>query len=194
MAGLFQPGFLPAMTLARKTFIGSTTYAGIAIPAYNATAQVFGLWNPEGSGVNVILVRLNLGVATTGTTAVSALGLSAVYNTGGSLTGSGGPITAFAQTASSPGLIGDAAGAAGGSRARFTLSATTIAPTFVYDLGLATTAGTATMTAAAPSVNWSAFDFTGVVGVAPGTYIGLGGSAAPGSTFQASLEWMEIPV
>jgi len=194
MTNFWQPGYLPAQTLARKSFIGSTTYAGIAIPAYNATAQVFGLWNPEGSGVNVILVRLNLGVATTGTTAVGALGFSAVYNTGGSLTGSGGPITAFTQTASLPGLIGDAAGAAGNSRARFTLAATTIAPTFVYDLGMATTAGTATTTAAPPQLNWGVYDFTGVVGVAPGTYIGLGGSTAPGSTFQASLEWIEVPV
>ena len=193
MPGFWQPGFLPAQTIARKSFIGSTTYAGVAVPAYNATAQVFGLWNPAGSGVNLILVRMTIAAATTGTTAVAALGLSALYNTG-SQVATGSPITAFTQTASLPGLIGDAAGAAGTSAGKFTLAATMTAPTFVYDLGMATTAGTATTTAAPPALNWGVYDFTGVVGVAPGTYIGLGGSAAPGSTFQGSIEWIEVPV
>lgn len=192
MAGLFQPGYLPAMTIARKTFIGSTTNAGIAIPAYNATAQVFGLWNPYGSDVDLILVKLNLGVATTGTTAVSAIGLSVLYNTGNQIA-TGSPITAFTQTNSLPGLLGDGNGAAGNSRGRFTLAATTTAPAFAYNLSLSSTAGTATTTAAPPQVTWMEHDFDGAIGVAPGTYIGLGGSAAPGSTFQGSLVWMEIP-
>jgi hypothetical protein len=37
-------------------------------------------------------------------------------------------------------------------------------------------------------------DFDGCVIVPPNTYIGLGGSTAPGQTIQASLVWMEIPV
>lgn len=192
MAGLFQPGYLPSMTLARKTFIGSTTYAGIAVPAYNATAQVFGLWNPYGSEIDVILVKLNLGVATTGTTAVSSLGLSALYNTGNQIA-TGSPISAFTQTSSLPGLLGDANGAAGNSKARFTLSATVTAPAFAYNISLSSTAGTATTTAAAPTVQWMQHDFDGAIGVSPGTYIGLGGSVAPGSTFQGTLVWMEIP-
>jgi hypothetical protein len=192
MPGFWQPGYLPAMTVARKTFIGSTTNAGVAIPAYNATAQVFGIWNPAGSGIIIIPVRLTVAAATTGSTAVAALGLSALYNTG-SQVATGSPITAFTQTSSLPGMIGDAAGAAGMSQAKFTLSATMTAPTFVYDLGMATTAGTATTTAAPPALNWGVFDFTGAIGIAPGTYVGLGGSVAPGSTFQGSIEWMEIP-
>jgi hypothetical protein len=193
MSGLFQPGYLPAMTLARKTFIGSTTYAGVAIPAYNATAQVFGLWNPEGSGVNIILLKLTLGIATAGTEAVAALGLSALYNTGGAIA-TGAPISAFTQTSSLPGLIGDGAGQAAPSKGRFTLSATITAPTFVYGIALAETAGSATTTAAPLAVQWAEHDFDGIVGVAPGTYIGLGGSVAPGSTYQGSLSWLEVPV
>jgi hypothetical protein len=180
------------MTIARKTFIGSTTYAGIAVPAYNATAQVFGIWNPYGSDVDIILVKLNLGVATTGTTAVSALGLSALYNTGNQIA-TGSPITAFTQTNSVPGLLGDANGAAGPSKGRFTLAATVTAPAFVYNIALSSTAGTATTTAAAPLVQWMQHEFDGAIGIAPGTYVGLGGSAAPGSTFQGSLVWMEVP-
>lgn len=186
---LFQPGYLPAQMLAGKVFIGSTTYAGIAIPVYNATAQVFGLWNPAGSGVNVIPIRLSISIATIGTNIVGAIGLSAVYNTGSAIGASGAPITAFTQTASVPGLIGSNAGAAASSAARFTLSATTIAPTFVYATGLGSTTGTAT-----DEPGQMTHEFNGAVGVAPGTYIGLGGSAAPGSTYQASLVWLELPV
>lgn len=193
MTSLFQPGYLPNMTLARKVFIGSTTYAGVAIPAYNATAQTFGLWNPAGSDVDIILLKLSLGIATAGTEAVSALGLSYIPNAGNALAGSGGPITAFAQTSSLPGLIGDGGGSAAPSVGRFTLAATTIAPTFCYNVSLSETAGSATTTAAGMSVQWMEHDFDGIVGVAPGTYIGLGGSAAPGSTFQGSLSWLEIP-
>jgi hypothetical protein len=193
MGSLFQPGYLPAMTLARKTFIGSTTNAGVAIPAYNATAQVFGLWNPYGSDVNIILVKLNLGIATLGSEAQAALGLSALYGTG-SQVATGSPITAFTQTNSLPGLIGDANGGAGTSKAKFTLSATMTAPTFVYNLSMAEGAGTLAAASAAPGLTWHEHNFDGAIGVAPGTYIGLGGSAAPGSTFQASLVWMEVPV
>ena len=190
---LFQPGYLPQQTVAGTCYIGSTTYAGIAIPAYNATAQVFGLWNPAGSGVNVILVKLNLGIATLGTEAQAAIGLSAVYNTGAAIGATGAPITAFTQTASVPALIGAGAGQSALSRARFTLSATTIAPTFVYNCSLTEFSGSLTATSSAPGVAWMEHDFDGAVGVAPGTYIGLGGSAAPGSTYQASLVWFEVP-
>jgi hypothetical protein len=185
---LWQPGYFPAMTYARKVFIGSTTYAGIAIPAYNATAQVFGLWNPAGSGVDLTLVKLNLAIATQGTQAQSALGLSYLPNTGNAVGASGAPITAFTQTASVPGLVGDAAGVAAPSAGRFTLSATTIAPTFFYNLSLSETAGSTPQ-----GIFWAQHDFDGCVSIAPGTYVGLGGSAAPGSTYQATLIWFETP-
>jgi hypothetical protein len=193
MGSLFQPGYLPAMTLARKTFIGSTTNAGVAVPAYNATGQVFGLWNPYGSDVNIILVKLCLGIATLGTEVQAALGLSALYATG-SQVATGSPITSFTQTPSLPGLIGDGNGAAGSSKGRFTLSATMTAPTFVYNLSMAEAAGQLAAASATPGLTWHEHNFDGAIGVAPGTYVGLGGSAAPGSTFQASLVWMEVPV
>ena len=193
MSSLISFDTLTQLMTSRKLFIGSTTYAGVAIPAYNSTAQVFGLWNPAGSNVNVRLVKIALGIATAGTEAVSALGLSYIPNAGNALAGSGGPITAFTQTASLPALLGDGGGAAASSQARFTLAATTIAPTFAYNIALSETAGSATTTAAALSVQWMEHEFPGI-GVAPGTYIGLGGDVAPGSTFQISLTWAELPI
>jgi hypothetical protein len=174
-------------------YIGSTTAAGVAIPAYNATAQVFGLWNPAGSGVNVILVSLDLAIATAGTEAVASIGLSYLPNTGSQIA-TGSPITAFTQTNSLPGLIGSAAGQAAPSQARFTLAATITAPTFYRNLALTETAGSATGASAPLTIFQATYGFTGADGVAPGTYIGLGGSAAPGSTYQATLVWIEIPL
>lgn len=188
MGPLFQPGYLPSMMLAGKVFLGSTTNAGVAIPAYNATAQVFGLWNPAGSPVNVVLLKIMLGIATAGTEAVAALGLSVLTNTGNAIA-TAAPISAFTQTNSQPGLLGAWAGAQAPSNARFTLSATTTAPTFAYNIGMWEGAGSTL-----PGTYWQEHDFDGVVGVAPGTYIGLGGSAAPGSTYQITLAWMELPI
>jgi hypothetical protein len=185
---MFQPGYLPSQVLAGKLFIGSTTYAGVAIPAYNATAQVFGLWNPAGSGVNLVLVKLNLAIATLGTNIVAALGLSYLANAGNA-TATAAPISAFTQTASLSGLIGAYGGGAAPSLGRFTLSATITAPTFFYDLGMTSTTGTPT-----DSNPVLTHDFDGTVIVTPGTYIGLGGSVAPGSTYQGSLSWIELPV
>ena len=185
MSALFQPGYLPAQTLAGNVFIGSTLAAGVAVPAYNATAQTFGMWNPAGSGKNAILVKLNLGVATLGTAAVASLGLSYIPNAGSAIGATGAPITAFAATAPVNGLVSKG----NNNSALFTLAATTIAPTFFYDLALSQSA-----TGAAAGMVWMEHDFDGCVIVPPNTYIGLGGSAAPGQTMQASLVWFEMSI
>ena len=54
-------------------------------------------------------------------------------------------------------------------------------------------AGASTVTTG-PNVFQLSYAFSGADGVAPGTYIGIGGSAAPGSTFAGSLCWIEIPI
>lgn len=181
---LFQPGYLPAQTLAGNVFIGSTLAAGVAIPAYNATAQVFGLWNPAGSGKNLALIKIMGGIATAGTPAVAALGLSYLPNAGGSIA-TGAPISAFTDSTPVNGLLGKG----NASAARFTLSATTTAPTFFYDLGVSQESATP-----GTGLFWFEHDFDGAVIVPPGTYVGLGGSAAPGQTVQTTLVWMELAI
>jgi len=171
--------------LAGSAFFGSTTQAGVAIPAYNATAQVFGLWNPAGSGVNLVLNNLSAAVATLGTNAVSALGLSWLANTGASIA-TGAPISVFTNTTIQNAL----AGGGNASRARFALAATITAPTFLMALGMAQNATTTQPVAEQAYVH----DFNGSLIVPPGVYIGLGGSAAPGSTYQASISWAEVAI
>lgn len=173
------------LALAGQCFFGSTTNAGVAIPAYNATAQVFGLWNPAGSGVRLVLNKLSVGIVDEGTNIVAAIGLSYLANAGSAIA-TGAPISAFTATAPFNAIVGGGKA----SRARFTLSATTSAPAFLMSTGMSWPE--ADMAGAVMPVMLD-YDFNGSVIIPEGVYIGLGGSAAPGSTCQASISWAEIP-
>lgn len=175
-------GYLAQIALSGKMFIGSTTYAGVKPPAYNATAQKFGIWNPLGSGVNVVLDKLSMGLVTVGTEAVGAFGLSYLAGAGAQI-GTGSPISAFTGTTPVNALLteGDP------SRVKFTLSATVTAPTFFYNIGLAQ-AGTDAEVGFATLQH----DFNGGVIIPPGVYVGLGSSAATDQTLQASISWYEV--
>ncbi|MCR4340511.1 MAG: hypothetical protein NUW01_11590, partial [Gemmatimonadaceae bacterium] len=64
-----------------RVFIGNAAAAGSVLPIYSNTTQVFGVWNPKGSGVNVIPISLALCyVSTTG--AAGGYCLALVRNTG----------------------------------------------------------------------------------------------------------------
>lgn len=175
-------GYIAQQALAGKMFIGSTTYAGVKPPAYNATAQKFGIWNPLGSGVDVVLGKLNLALATVGTEAVGAFGLSYLTPAGGQVA-TGSPITAFTATAPVNAKLGEGQP----SRVKFTLAATITAPTFFYNLGLAQ-AGTDAEVGFAILQH----DFNGWIVIPPGVYVGLGSSAATDQTLQGSLTWYEV--
>lgn len=178
------PGDLTRQMLAGNMFIGSTAAAGVAIPAYNATAQVFGLWNPLGSNVTAVPVFISVGIATVGTPAVADLSLSILTNTGAQIA-TGSPITAF--TGSTP--VNARLGTGKVSQVRFTASAATMsAPSHLMSLG-------ASQESATPGTGIFNiyFPFNGTLGVDPGTYIGIGGSAAIGQTAAVSLFWYEIP-
>jgi hypothetical protein len=186
MSSLYQPGYLPAQTLAGNVFTGATAAAGVSVPAYNATAQVFGIWNPLGSGVEVLLIGIDLGIAT-GTTPVAAgFGLSWLAGAGSQIA-TAAPITAF--TAATPVNLRLSLGNV--SKVKFTPSAATItAPVFLKSIGLSFGSTTATQ----GGFQFAHYDFNGAISIPPGNYVGLGGSAAQsGTVVQASLDWMELP-
>src|SRR5262245_20023967 len=65
----FSSGRYYADTNLGNVFLGTTAIAGVALPAYNATAHTFCVWNPLGSGKNVIPIHLMVGyIATTSAT------------------------------------------------------------------------------------------------------------------------------
>jgi hypothetical protein len=192
---LFSPGYIPNLVLARKAFIGSNAAgAAITIPIYSGTTPTFGLWNPAGSGVNVLLLQLNLGIAAEGSAVASTLGFAVTFNTG-SAAATGSPLATFTRLSSGtfPSLIGDAGGATNNSAAQFSCASsgttlTSAATLIPYNLGASNTAG------ASPAGALSlTFPINGMVGLAPGTFISLVGNAAPVTTFYASLVWAEVP-
>jgi hypothetical protein len=51
---------------AGRVWIVSALIAGVTIPVNTATAAVFGIYNPAGSGINLELISFDLGTITTG--------------------------------------------------------------------------------------------------------------------------------
>lgn len=183
--------YIVQQTLGGRYFIGSTTYDGVIIPAHDATAQVFGLWNPAGSQTNLVLDRLTLGLQAAGTEAISTFGLSYLTNTDSDVA-TGGQITAFTQTTPVNGLLGGGNGKAQSPRGRFTLSATTSAPTHFYCLGMCSIDSDFTAAGTSAFVQLT-HDFGGGLIIPPGVYVGLGRSAATANQkIQASINWFEV--
>lgn len=171
--------------LAGNCFFGSTTQGGVTLPAEDATAQTFALWNPAGSGVYLVLNKLALGQADATTPAITGIGLSFLTNAGSSIA-TGAPISAFTATTPQNARIGNGPT----SKARFSLSATTVATAFLMSLGLSqdsVTPGT--------GIDTATYDFGGSVILPPGTLIALcGAPAAPGQDFTATIHWAEVEI
>jgi hypothetical protein len=165
-------------------FIGSTAIGGVAVPAYNTTAQVFGLWNPAGNSKNAVLVSLDAGLVS-GALALSNFTLSQSLNAGSALATGG--ISAFTSANPQGGNIG----LSGGNTVRFTPSAaTTLASTFLMTLGMSFNTTTTTTNYAF----FGHYEFNGRVIVPPNSAIWVTNNAASGGTFDLSLIWEETPV
>lgn len=169
-----------------RIFTLNDAAAGQVLPIFSATAQVFGIWNPADSGVN--LFPLNYRGTYVSTTAAAG-GFVVAVNKG---IGSGlatGAISAFAETAPEKGII-----ATGGpaNRCRGTLAATTIAPTIARSMGINQQVVTA---ADATGAMWNMKeDWDGDFGFGPGTALWIAGNIATLIRIAGSLTWMEEPV
>lgn len=180
----FSSPYLLQQALAGRVFVGTTTQAGVTIPAEDATAQTFGLWNPAGSGRLIVPIKIALGQTDATTPAISSIGLTVLSNTGATVA-TGAPISAFTETAPLPGVLGAPVGAHAG---RFTLTATITAPTYAISLGLSQDSATP-----GTGIDTAVHYFNGETAIYPGTYVGLcGAPIAPGQDFAVSLWWMEI--
>ena len=171
-------------TMRGNVFYGSTTNAGTAIPADNATAPTFALWNPLGSGKLCVPILYTCGIVTLGTRVVSAIGFDFILNAG-SQVATGGPITAFTDTASSNCLIG------GGtiSKMKFGLAATVTATANFLWTGIAHDLAAG---GSPPVMKW---DFDGIIVLPPGMFMyTVSADAATGSTYAQSIVWEEVPV
>ena len=168
-------------------FTGNSAAGGSVLPIFSNTAQVFGIWNPAGSGVNACIINVRgTYVSTTGAAGGYVL---AVCKNAGSAIATGG-ISVFTQGTPERGIVGSGLG---GNKVLFTPSAATvIAPVILRQLGISQTVLTAT-----DATNlWSAFkeDYDGDLVVAPNTAVFLAGNIATLCTIASSITWAEIPV
>jgi hypothetical protein len=170
-----------------RVFLGSTAVAGVVPAIFSNTAQTFALWNPLGSGKNIVPLKLQAGyVSTTG----AAGNLALAYNAAaGSQVGTGSPIAAGTFAAPVNALLG---GNGDASVAKFAPATITFtgAPLFLRTLGmsqLVTTAADATTTP------WMLeTDFDGSLVLAPGAIICVAGNIATLSVWNFAMTWAEI--
>lgn len=161
-----------------------------AIPISNTTSPKICLWNPYGTAVKLVIERITLGwVATTeapGNILLNQLQAS------GSAAGTGLPLTAFTAGVLNTTIFCMKLGAGLQPQGLFGTAATlTTAGVPFMTLGMShlTTTGTATF----GSFTYD-YDFKDSLIIMPGVFVYLTGSAATASTYNASIQWRELPV
>lgn len=167
-------------------FIGSTAVAGVVPPIFSNVAQTFALWNPFGSGKNIVPLKLQAGyVSTTG----AAGNLALAYNpAAGANFGTAAPIATGTFAAPVNALLG---GNGDASIARFAPATITFtaAPLFLRSLGMSQLVTTA---ADITNVPWTLeTDFDGSLVLAPGAIICVAGNIATLSIWDFALTWAE---
>jgi hypothetical protein len=177
-----------ALVRSGRCFVGNIAAAGVVLPIYSNTTQQLALWNPSGSGIDVMLLRLALTyVDTTGAAGGFTLGYQA--NAPAAI-GTGLAITAFTETAALPCYVNGGNNAAQVAKFGQGATLTVTAPVLYRQLGLNQTVLTAATTG---SPQWeSRFDFDGDLVLGPGSAIYVGGNIATLSKFTGSLLWAEL--
>lgn len=158
-----------------RVFVGSTLAAGTTIPISSTTAPTFTLYNPLGSGVNVELISIDIGI-TNATTVVSPISLS--YTSGLIVAPTG--VTALPVN---PALIG------GSGKSQVNLySVATLAAAITTSFPLFSISATS---GAFPPLH---YDFDGKLLLAPGSLVFLSGTAAQTSASMNGAFWAEYPI
>jgi hypothetical protein len=168
-----------------NVYIAYTPVAGVVFPAYNATAQVFGLWN-QSTDKKLVPMRFTLNHI--GTPSVSgSLGMSIVEAGQKIATGN---ISVFTKTAplNAKTLLAQEAPAG-----KLAFTATTVAPAVHVPFGLSCSD---VLAAASTTVPWSqlVLDFEDGFFVQPGICIFVCGDVAQTAAFSATLSWEEVPI
>lgn len=172
---------------AGRLFVGNQAAAGAILPIYSNTTQQCGIFNPLGSGVEAIPVKLNIVyVDTTG--AAGGLVLGYLKGCDAIATGSAGITVATLITPINLDLE-----RGGGSKVKFMSSAITCAaPTVLMGLDI----NQMVLTAATTSLGqWkTGYDFDGYPAVKPGTAIFVAGNIATLIKVACTLIWAENPI
>ncbi len=172
-----------------RVFTGNSAAAGSVVINFDATAQVFGLWNPAGSGVNGVLISLRGTYKSVSPGAAGGYVWGITRNAGATIAAGG--ITVFTETSPERGLLGSLVG---GNKIRFTASAATvIVPTAFVPIGVnqlvLTNTDATNLFNTAFQVNYDG-DFI----LTPNTAIWFAGNISLLSAVATSVTWAEEPI
>jgi hypothetical protein len=173
------------------TFHASTTPLGLAIPIYSSSTPLVVLWNPIGSGKNIVVMNFNFAYAS-GTATYGAVGFMYELNCG-SAVATGAPFSAFSAATPTNGLLGNGAI----SVAKVSISGTNTLTTagaagrWFYTLGsinLEAQTGTAHGTIAPAQA-----PISGAIVLPPGTAIWPACTVASSALYAQTISWAEVP-
>jgi hypothetical protein len=170
-----------------RVFTGNAAAAGFVLPIYSNTTQQFSLWDPVGSGVDLVILRISMSyIDTTGAAGGYVLGY--LPNAPAAI-GTGLAITAFTETAP----INNYLGSGRVSKAKFAQGSTitVTAPSILRHLGLNQNAFTANGTGQMFYRSDYEFGFGDVV-LTPGSALFLAGNIALLAKAAPTIVWAEI--
>lgn len=171
-----------------QAFYGSTAAAGIALIVPATTGNHPTLWNPDGSGVNASIIRLELGYIS-GANAPTSLEWAVVKNTG-STKATGAPVVTFTDVAVEPCLVGS--GVTPKCLWAPAVNTYTAAPVISRTAGISLFTGLAA-TATIPFLLRAEYD--GDFALSPGTSASLCSvGATTTALFVVTVTWEEVPV
>ncbi len=176
-----------------NVFYASNAGAGALFSIYSATSHIgLVLVNPPGSGKNLSIIRVNLGLNAQASTAMSTWGYVWTYPTAGFIIGT--PISAFTLVTATRGSAICGLGGQGTSVAQVA-SAVTFSAAGVFGWNGRQSAFTPTNAAITVGMGTNATeDFDGTMIVPPGTLWALSSIIASGWTACATYFWEEVPL
>lgn len=175
------------MVLSGRAYSAASANAAATFAATPSANPPFALYNPIGSGVNVVLWRASVGFYGSGTSGVGTICLAANTNTAAAATTSSvGAVTAV------PNFLGNVMGFAAKAQPFIATVTLPVAPTLLRSLYALDAVTTTTATYNQPID----IELAGDIVLAPGSTVSfqaIGGTAGTG-TFVFGLSWAEIPL
>jgi hypothetical protein len=175
-------------TLRGNAFVYSQAATGKALVAPATTLLAPMIWNPTGSGKNLVLQKLVVGYVGTNTWGPGHIDYGVITNAGSQI-GTGAPIVSLTQVSGVNCLLG--AGNVSVMRFCPSVCVTITAPTFLCPTGLSADTGTT----AADNIPWQATDeIRGLIIVPPGVAFFVMANAALLAITSVALFGLELPI
>lgn len=173
-------------------FYGANAAAGAAFTIFsNATFVGLILWNPQGSGKNLSIVRASLALDTQASTAMAGWGYTWLINAGSGIA-TGAPFSAFTAITATRGSCTLGATGQGASVALLGSGATlTTAFANWRPANFSTSTGAITVAIAASQMSE---ELDGTMIVPPGVAVALTSNILSGFTASGGFIWEEVPV